>query len=71
MVAQRAGLACALTRCNRRLSRQGGDTISVTRGVVSRVTTLNYDDIKYQPQHSPQLLAVQIDAAINSGNSGG
>jgi S1-C subfamily serine protease len=44
----------------------GGERISVTRGVVSRVD--------YQPySHSgvDQHLAIQIDAAINPGNSGG
>jgi S1-C subfamily serine protease len=43
----------------------GGDNICVTRGVVSRI-----DTIQYVP-HSQELLVVQIDAAINSGNSGG
>lgn len=38
----------------------GGDTISVTRGVVSRVTTLAYDASKYYPRSRPELLAVQI-----------
>jgi len=43
----------------------GGDNISVTRGVVSRV------DIQRYSHSGTQLLAIQIDAAINSGNSGG
>jgi S1-C subfamily serine protease len=44
---------------------QGGDNISITRGVVSRVELQRYS-------HSGvDLLAIQIDAAINSGNSGG
>ncbi|EDO41765.1 predicted protein [Nematostella vectensis] len=43
----------------------GGDNISVTRGVVSRV------EIQRYAHSSVQLLAIQIDAAINSGNSGG
>lgn len=44
---------------------QGGDNISVTRGVVSRVEPQRY-------AHSgAELLAIQIDAAINPGNSGG
>jgi S1-C subfamily serine protease len=44
---------------------QGGDTISMTKGVVSRVEMTAYS------QSSRQLLAAQIDAAINPGNSGG
>ena len=44
---------------------KGGDTLSVTKGVVSRVEHSDY-------AHSQlTLLAVQIDAPINSGNSGG
>ncbi|KAI9078027.1 hypothetical protein K1719_039952 [Acacia pycnantha] len=43
----------------------GGDTISVTSGVVSRIEILSY------VHGSTELLGVQIDAAINSGNSGG
>ncbi|XP_047326435.1 protease Do-like 9 [Impatiens glandulifera] len=43
----------------------GGDTISVTSGVVSRIEILSYD------QGSMELLGLQIDAAINLGNSGG
>jgi len=43
----------------------GGDTISVTSGVVSRVEVMTY------AQTCAELLGVQIDAAINSGNSGG
>jgi len=43
----------------------GGDTLSATEGVVSRIEHQAY-------VHSgAQLLAVQIDAAINAGNSGG
>jgi len=43
----------------------GGDNISVTKGVVSRIEPTMYS-------HSGRdLLAVQIDAAINPGNSGG
>ncbi|XP_054807402.1 protease Do-like 9 [Prosopis cineraria] len=43
----------------------GGDTISVTSGVVSRIEILSY------VHGSAELLGLQIDAAINSGNSGG
>ncbi|GAB5373148.1 hypothetical protein AAMO2058_001725300 [Amorphochlora amoebiformis] len=44
---------------------KGGDNISVTKGVVSRVVCGTYS-------HSNQvLLTIQIDAAINPGNSGG
>ena len=44
---------------------EGGDTLSITAGVVSRVEHSWY-------AHSYQrLLAIQVDAAINDGNSGG
>ena len=43
----------------------GGDTVSVTSGVVSRIESTSY------VHGSRELLGVQIDAAINSGNSGG
>jgi len=43
----------------------GGDTISVTSGVISRVEVTTYT------QAAAELLGIQIDAAINSGNSGG
>lgn len=43
----------------------GGDSISVTKGVVSRVELREYS------HSSTELLTIQIDAAINSGNSGG
>ncbi len=43
----------------------GGDNISVTEGIISRIEPIIYS-------HSGRrLLAVQIDAAINPGNSGG
>jgi len=43
----------------------GGDRMSVTKGVVSRVGYIAY-------AHSQEkLLSIQIDAAINDGNSGG
>jgi S1-C subfamily serine protease len=43
----------------------GGERLSVTRGIVSRIEVMSYT------QSQRRLLAVQIDAAINSGNSGG
>ena len=43
----------------------GGDTISITAGVVSRIEVTTY------LQSNTRLLGIQIDAAINSGNSGG
>jgi S1-C subfamily serine protease len=43
----------------------GGDNISITEGVVSRIEPVIYS-------HSGRpLLAIQVDAAINPGNSGG
>lgn len=44
---------------------QGGDNISITKGVVSRVEPTQY------VHGATQLMAIQIDAAINPGNSGG
>ena len=43
----------------------GGDNISVTKGVVSRVEPTQY------AHGGTQLMTIQIDAAINGGNSGG
>lgn len=43
----------------------GGDKLSITQGVVSRMEGMSYINSN---QH---LLGVQIDAAINPGNSGG
>jgi len=43
----------------------GGDSLSITKGIVSRVTMTTY------AHYSSQLLGIQIDAAINPGNSGG
>ncbi len=43
----------------------GGDRLSVTEGVVSRIEMYPY------AQSQRPLLAIQLDAAINSGNSGG
>ena len=43
----------------------GGERLSITEGVVSRIEMFSY-------AHSQRcLLGVQIDAAINDGNSGG
>lgn len=44
----------------------GGDRVSVTRGVVSRI-----DFQSYSHSGIDQHLAIQVDAAINPGNSGG
>merc|ERR1719195_433968 len=44
---------------------KGGDSLSITKGVVSRIEVIKYS-------HSmANLPALQTDAAINSGNSGG
>lgn len=43
----------------------GGDNLSITSGVVSRVELTNY------VHGAAELLAIQLDAAINPGNSGG
>ena len=43
----------------------GGDTLSVTRGVVSRIESQSY------VHADVELLAGQIDSAVNPGNSGG
>jgi len=42
----------------------GGDQLSITKGIVSRVTMARYTG-------ACSMLAIQIDAAINPGNSGG
>ncbi|MFV0415727.1 MAG: trypsin-like peptidase domain-containing protein [Chthoniobacterales bacterium] len=44
----------------------GGDRLSVTRGIVSRI-----DFQLYSHSAADQHLTIQIDAAINPGNSGG
>lgn len=44
----------------------GGNKLSITEGVVSRIEVQNYSH-SYADEH----LAIQIDAAINPGNSGG
>eukprot|EP01083_Nonionella_stella_P061112 159332_1 len=43
----------------------GGDNISVTKGIVSRVDVTRYAHV------GESLLGIQIDAPINPGNSGG
>ncbi len=43
----------------------GGNTLSVTNGIVSRIEHLRY------VHGGEKFLAIQVDAAINSGNSGG
>jgi len=43
----------------------GGDNASITSGIVSRVEVSQY------VHAASHLMALQIDAAINSGNSGG
>lgn len=43
---------------------EGGNTLSVTEGIVSRIEYRNYS-------YSARGLRVQVDAAINPGNSGG
>ncbi|CDY42478.1 BnaA10g08540D [Brassica napus] len=43
----------------------GGDTISVTKGVVSRIESRKYSN------SSIELLVIQTDAAINRGDNGG
>ena len=43
----------------------GGDKLSITEGVISRIEVIPYS------HSSLHLLAVQIDAAVNPGNSGG
>ena len=44
---------------------QGGETLSITKGVVSRIEHQDYVN------SGKSLLGIQVDAAINSGNSGG
>lgn len=44
---------------------QGGDNVCITKGVVSRIDRQQYSHGR------TSLLAIQVDAAINSGNSGG
>jgi len=43
----------------------GGEVLSITEGIVSRV------EVQYYSHSQRELLAIQIDAAINPGNSGG
>jgi S1-C subfamily serine protease len=44
---------------------EGGDSLSTTSGVISRI-----EHVKY-PHSLISLLGIQIDAAVNPGNSGG
>ena len=44
---------------------EGGEGLSVTKGIISRIETIEYIHSRFS------LLGLQIDAAINSGNSGG
>lgn len=44
----------------------GGNRLSVTRGIVSRIDTIPYSHPRNQNH-----LSIQVDAAINPGNSGG
>jgi S1-C subfamily serine protease len=44
----------------------GGDSLLVTRGIVSRIEATEYAQCP-----GSNLLAIQIDATINGGNSGG
>ena len=43
----------------------GGETISITEGIVSRI------EVDYYVHSSQRFLLAQVDAAINPGNSGG
>jgi len=43
---------------------EGGSSLSITKGIVSRIEFAAYD-------HSVSGLRIQVDAAINPGNSGG
>lgn len=55
----------------------GGETVSVTKGVVSRIDARLYAHPRHSgivggaTQDTGKVLIIQIDAAINSGNSGG
>ena len=44
---------------------EGGEQVSISKGIVSRIEQMEYTHGNFD------LLGVQIDAAINSGNSGG
>ena len=44
---------------------EGGESLSITEGIVSRIERIKY------PGRIKKLSSVQIDAAINGGNSGG
>ena len=49
----------------------GGRTVCITQGVVSRVDCRNYRLGRTEAASPGQILVIQIDAAINGGNSGG
>jgi len=51
----------------------GGNAVSITTGVVSRVMAMPYEFSQpMNPVNSPgNVIAMQVDAAINPGNSGG
>ena len=44
---------------------EGGDSLSITKGIISRIEHQKY------VHSSKSFLAIQIDAAVNHGNSGG
>ena len=62
---QQVKVKSSMPACARCRFPIGGESISVTSGVVSRIEVTAY------VHGSAELLGVQIDAAINSGNSGG
>jgi S1-C subfamily serine protease len=59
------GLPSPMDRITAHGYPEGGDDISVTQGVVSRIEQVRYAHSGFD------LLGVQVDAAINPGNSGG
>ena len=59
------GLPALQSRVNVYGFPTGGETISITEGIVSRI------EVDYYVHSSDRYLLVQVDAAINPGNSGG